>query len=171
MSDQHLFQDLTVSSANKQRHRVMKKPALGCTACHHDHSKEQISVQNTVPYQSSWFQSSPSTHFIFANEQAVSPSQAETFPQRTCCGIEGLCSLSKFSTVKSKPSSCNNSFNWTVLPTTEALQFLSNFVLKSLCCSLCLFLQFSSLSLLWEALQNKPLYKKMCKWSAQCLIL
>lgn len=73
MSDQHLllFQDLMASSANKQRHRVMNKPALGCTACRHDHSEEQISVQTTVPYQSNRFQSSPSTHFIFANEQSI----------------------------------------------------------------------------------------------------
>lgn len=44
------------------------------------------------------------------------------------------------------PDPCN-SFNWTVLPATEAVRFFSNLILKFLSCSLYLFLHFSSLSL------------------------
>lgn len=170
-----MFQDLTVGSANKQRHRVMKWPAPGRTACHHDHSEEWIPVRTTAPYQSNWFQSSPPTHFFHANEQAISPSQTQKHSHRglTCCGIESLCSLSKFSIIKSKPNSCNNSFNWTVLPATEAVQFFSNLILKFLCCSLYLLLQFSSLSLptVRNATEQAPIQNNMqikCKMS--CIV-
>ena len=144
-----MFQDLTVGSANKQRHRVMMWPAPGCTACHHDHSEEQIPVQTTVSYQSSCFQSSPQhTSFLLMSKQSLlhGPRNIPT-EDLTCSGTQGTCSLSKFSIVKSKPNSCNNSFSWTVLLTAEVLQLFSNLILKSPCCSLCLFLQFSSLSL------------------------
>lgn len=117
-----------VRSANKQRHRVVKWPTPGITACRHDHPEEQILVHSTVLYQSSWFQSSSTTHFILANEQAISPSQIQKHSLRglTCCGIEGLHFLLIFSTIKGKPAATTVSTK----PSSQLPQFFPKLALK-----------------------------------------
>lgn len=160
-----------VRSANKQRHRVVKWPTPGSTACRHDHPEEQILVRSTVLYQSSWFQSSSTTHFILANEQAISPSQIQKHSLRglTCCGIEGLHFLLIFSIIKGKPAA-------TTVPTepsSQLPQFFPKLALKktSFVPCICIFSFLHSIFLLWERIQNSHLYKIMCTLSAQCLIL
>lgn len=80
----------------------------------------------------------PSTHFILANEEAISFSQTQKHSHRglACSGIEGLCSLPKFNVVKNKPNSCNNSFNQTDIPGTEPPWLFSNLVFPSVQVSL-----------------------------------